>query len=352
MAPKGSEKGLAGEKRMRTPRAPESMVALTHLAVMLAYAAAAAVPTVTSRPLSLGPAWVPGADHVTGESTFLLYVKINKCASSTTAGVARRIASRHGLAGAARADTNNSLSEQGNRVWANHGYAEGVVRLVPSPLGTSKVFLFTVVREPLNRAVSDYFHFGVSRRHFDHADADVIGALNKTRPNFICVYARLTPESTPEQILKAYDFVGVAELFAETMTALSARLGVPLVDVLYVSAKNASAGGKDITTGPIVAAPPAQLARVRAAFGDVFEEKHASDYRLWRGATAFVRTATTDTARLAHFRRLEDYASGLCAADQKKLRDCLWIDNGCAQSCLDRRAAEYYERNAELDAAE
>ena len=85
MAPKGSEKGLAGEKRMRTPRAPESMVALTHLAVMLAYAAAAAVPTVTSRPLSLGPAWVPGADHVTGESTFLLYVKINKGASSTTA---------------------------------------------------------------------------------------------------------------------------------------------------------------------------------------------------------------------------------------------------------------------------
>ena len=65
--------------------------------------------------------------------------------------------------------------------------------------------------------------------------------------------------------------VGTVELYDETMTLLAARLGVPLTDVLYVSAKNASARGAAEQGERHVAAGAAQLARVRAAYGADFE---------------------------------------------------------------------------------
>ena len=60
--------------------------------------AAAKRPDDSPRPRAVGPAWRTGIDRP--KDALLLFVKIPKCASSTSGGVVRRIAAMEGLKGA------------------------------------------------------------------------------------------------------------------------------------------------------------------------------------------------------------------------------------------------------------
>jgi len=238
----------------------------------------------------LGAKWRTGADAVA--TALLLFVKVPKCGSSTTAGVVRRIAARHGLKGA-RGE--GEPFADGKRVSANHGWLTSVAPALPWP-AKRKVFLFTVVRDPLARAVSQYFHILVSRRGRPHRDEHVVGALERVRPRLLCDYVQSVKHSSPDAILDDYDLVGVVEHYAETMTLLAARLSIPLADVVYLPAKNASAGGKDDHGARFIPVDPKQLARVRDKAGAAFEKNHSEDYALWRGATARVLAAADGEA--------------------------------------------------------
>ncbi|KAH8072024.1 hypothetical protein JL721_3932 [Aureococcus anophagefferens] len=131
------------------------------------------------------------------------------------------------------------------------------------------------------------------------------------------------------------------DLFDETMVLLATRLGVPLGDVLSVSAKNSSvAGARDPKTGDaVVHADASQIARVREwAEKTGFEARVAADYALWRNASARVRRDVRPLEReLAEYRRLKRAVADPCAADPRNFEkdQCLWRDNGCAQPCID-----------------
>ena len=104
----------------------------------------------------LGEAWRPGVDAV--ERSLLFYVKLPKCASSTTGGVARRVAARHGLVGSRKTGKHHCPPpdasavpcgpfRNGQQVWASHMKLREAILHVPAPL-ERRVFLFTVVRDP------------------------------------------------------------------------------------------------------------------------------------------------------------------------------------------------------------
>ncbi|KAH8088669.1 hypothetical protein JL720_6619 [Aureococcus anophagefferens] len=84
--------------------------------------------------------------------------------------------------------------------------------------------------------------------------------------NFLWNYLRTNKDPRAAggvgELLGVYDLVGTTELFDETMVVLATRLGVPLGDVLSVSAKNTSvAGARDPTTGEaFVRADASQIA--------------------------------------------------------------------------------------------
>ena len=159
--------------------------------------------------------------------------------------------------------------------------------------------------------------------------------------------------------------VGTAELYDETVAVLATRLGVPLADVLYVSAKRAGDVGDGSGTrrdadadasrtdraaesrsrriarvGGRFTADDAQIARIRAWAVDTFDLDATDDYALWRGATDQI-LADVDAAQVARYRNLLATVAAPCAEDQRNFREreCLWKDNGCAQGCLDRGLA-------------
>ncbi|KAH8055693.1 sulfotransferase family [Aureococcus anophagefferens] len=213
--------------------------------------------------------------------------------------------------------------------------------------GTWRAFLWTVVREPLARSVSQFFHFEVTRHEKD-SDAKVIARVRKylkSETNVLWWNVRTDGASAPrpgdvDELLDAYDLVGTTELFDETMVLLATRLGVPLGDVLSVSAKNSSvAGARDPKTGDaVVHADASQIARVREwAEKTGFEARVAADYALWRNASARVRRDVRPLEReLAEYRRLKRRRRS-CAADPRNFEkdQGLWRDNGCAQPCID-----------------
>ena len=101
----------------------------------------------------------------------LVYVKILKCASSTTGGVARRIAAHHHYHGSG---SDEWITDEPG-VYANHGsfgsssdascsHRYGCPSLPLMATLSRPAFLFTFVRSPAARCLSKFYHFHASRR--------------------------------------------------------------------------------------------------------------------------------------------------------------------------------------------
>ena len=298
------------------------------------------------RPSGLGPRYDTRPANVS--ETSIIFIKIPKCSSSTAAGVARRVASRHGHVGfastrfASQHDVKATTTSPA--VYANHGPFVKFIHEFQEG-GTWRAFLWTVVREPIARSVSAFFFFRVTRHHGKDSDHKIQNKLG-SHTDYLWNYLRTDLASAPrpgdvDKLLDVYDLVGTTELFDETMVLLATRLGLPLGDVLSVSAKDSSvAGARDDRTGDaLVHADASQMARVRKwAETTGFEARAAADYAIWRNASARVRRDVRPLKRkLAEYRRLKRAVADPCAADPRNFEEdqCLWRDNGCAQPCID-----------------
>ncbi|KAK7241990.1 hypothetical protein SO694_0001829 [Aureococcus anophagefferens] len=261
------------------------------------------------RPSGLGPRYDTRPANVS--ETSIIFIKIPKCSSSTAGGVARRVASRHGHVGFA--SQHNGGYRKGTTtspaVYANH---ESLVKWIHEfqhggTAGTWRAFLWTVVREPLARSVSQFFHFEVTRDEKDRSDEKVIARVRrylKSEKNVLWWNVRTDGASEPrpgdvDELLDAYDLVGTTELFDETMVLLATRLGVPLGDVLSIARR------------------PREWAEKTG-----FEARVAADYALWRNASARARARRPAAGTRA--RRVPPGSSGAvadpCARRTSELR--------------------------------
>jgi hypothetical protein len=145
-----------------------------------------------------------------------LFVKTYKTASSTSAGVNLRIA--------------KSVAERGNnqfpfcqarfdhaKPWNRHGtlYANRTLE---------ESFLWAIIREPTKRAVSQFFHFQVSRAGVSPTDENFQSFLKRDMfKNYYIRTLSMTPvhhktindHTTANEILRAYNFIGVSERINE-----------------------------------------------------------------------------------------------------------------------------------------
>jgi hypothetical protein len=112
----------------------------------------------------------------------------------------------------------------------------------------SDSFTWTVVREPTRRAISQYYHFLVSRENRSDSDDSIINFLHdhKSVKNYylrtlaLKRYNEIADSEAPDvinQILSDYDFMGTTERMEETAVALAMLLDLPLGDILYLDAK-------------------------------------------------------------------------------------------------------------------
>jgi hypothetical protein len=159
-------------------------------------------------------------------STGLFLVKIPKTASSTAATITMRMASQIGLS------RNVSLCKfrAGHDSAVETGYA-GRDR--------SKSILWSLVRDPTARCISQFFHFTVSRDGQNSSDENFQqatwkqGTLQMRHLAISVKDKHKNPQQWINSILNTYDFLGVTERLDESVVALQMLLGLQASDMLY-----------------------------------------------------------------------------------------------------------------------
>ena len=159
-------------------------------------------------------------------------------------------------------------------------------------------------------------------------------------------YVKPTPNASLVEVMDAYNFIGHNFLFDESMVILAHLLKLPLEDVLYFQAKEA--------TGNMLTQPHMKTVLVRHkplseespevqeyAASSNFANRNSEDIALGELAKTTIQTlfATIPelTPSLAKFKLLLIHAKELCHDHEVGFADqaCYWEDNGCGYKCLD-----------------
>lgn len=114
----------------------------------------------------------------------------------------------------------------------------------------SESYLWTFIREPTKRTISQFFFNEVSRYKKEPHDSLLKNYMMSPKQTN-SYFKEFSPtggvnsghDSTIPQILEMYDFIGIVERFDESLVVLKLLLGLEYRDILYLSAK--SGGGYD-----------------------------------------------------------------------------------------------------------
>lgn len=201
--------------------------------------------------------WDPMNAYIQNQPTDkgLLYIKIEKAASSTLASVAARTAQ----AIATRSNA-NVTREDGTKVpkicrfrGLNHLWSKRSPDFATR--NRNDTFLWTFLKDPAKRALSFYFFFMIDwipgKRNY--TETDVIEYLNSTgcctqilslhpQRKGIQYYEQIMKDDAlvrrlVQETLEQMDFLGLVERMDESLVLLSFMLDLPVTDVLYLDSK-------------------------------------------------------------------------------------------------------------------
>ncbi|GKY97400.1 hypothetical protein MPSEU_000698500 [Mayamaea pseudoterrestris] len=299
----------------------------------------------------LEPDWNTGMTQRKPTKTGILFVKPPKTGSTTAASVTLRIASKV----AAR---HKDMTICKNRVQHSQAYKMGYDRR-----DFRNSILWTIVREPTSRVVSQYFHFHVSRRNKPPTDKVFIdfvkkriGLLTSFQLNYLAFQKEYNnPAQMIEQIFQQYNLVGVMERFDESVVVLQMLLGLDATDVMYLSAK--SSGGYD--DGRVKKkCTLIQRSVVSTGMKEYFETDEWKAIIYWDAILHKAANRALDMRidqlgrveferNLAKFKALREQVDLTCGANVKlpctssgiklaaEKTDCIYDDMGCGFECMD-----------------
>lgn len=295
--------------------------------------------------------------------TGLLFVKPFKTGSSTCSGVnlriARNLAQRHNMT-----DICQTRFDHGPDFTPAHSLF-GKRRPLDS-------ILWSVVRDPTKRAISQFFFFRVSRLKEEPTDANFISFLTNGRFPHHNYYLRTLytptkyepsqnhPVATANHILNDYNFVGVTERINESLVALMMLLDLPMADFLYLSAKR---GGYDDGRSQTIGCKYIWKSFVSPGMQEFLASEQWQNMTYYDNLFYHAVNRSLDltidalgrdkfAAQLHRFERAQERAREVClptavfpcdAAGKfydEDETDCLWNDSGCGTTCLDQVATE------------
>lgn len=287
-----------------------------------------------------------------------LYFKARKAGSSTVAGVALRIA--RNMAQRLKVDTPHCHTRYGHPPAHLLKYFQR---------DKSNSFLWSIIREPTKRHVSEFFHFPVSR-----------WKLEPTAQNFKA-YVHWTPDihnyylqfmSTKEQfagtsvhemtqavasIMDEYNFIGITERMHESLVCLQMILNLTISDILYLSAKqnggfdDGLSGGRCYYIMPTYISPSIK----KHLESDVWKQYTKGDNLLYATVNRSLDLTIDALGRKQFQIKLQQYQAALQFAQSKcnnvtfpcspggvlnDKHDCYLWDSGCGYTCLDQVAKD------------
>jgi hypothetical protein len=293
---------------------------------------------------------VPQGDNKT-KVHGLVFVKLPKAASSTGSGITLRIA---------RSVGKRVLKKKGgNKPKCAHKWQHGDgFRRRESPS-----ILWTILRDPSSRALSEYFHFQVSRRGMMPTSKSMIRFL-RTRPSYQLNYiysARRNSSvaNTPAKVIRhhvmeEYNFVALVERLDESLVVMKLLWGLEDQDIIVLPAKQS--GGYD--DGRF----QNRCTKIQPAFTTPQVDKYVrtnftklnNDYLLYAAANRSLDLTIEAlgrervAAQVQKHRWLQRVAEEKCLAQtifpcsaigtwqvNESRHHCYWADSGCGHKCVD-----------------
>jgi hypothetical protein len=342
------------------------------------------------------PDWQMPTVQSTPSRVGFLYLKPFKTGSSTAAGihlrisrnVARRKQQHLPAAALPESQMNAPPSDPMCRARFGHGpqpfpalmlFANRTKRTSTTHNNDSSYssFLWTMIREPSQRVVSEFYHFYVSRKKkeptvsnfrtflFDyetHRKRDYyLKSLSMRQAFDRDLLQQYDPIAEANAILGDYDFIGITERMDESAVVLMMLLGLPMADVLFVTAKThggfddagGAANGKCTYIWPSFISPGMQ----QVLQSEDWQDHVKYDRALYQAANRSL-DLTMDllgrdrvSANMARYRRAKELIAAKCLpivgfpCDMNGVRqndtDCLWKDSGCGTTCLDEVATAF-----------
>ena len=280
----------------------------------------------------------------------LMFVKVPKCASSTSAGINMRIATRYPQQ---YLDTTRVCIES-----SRHGHASQFVHRDPN-----KSFLWSMVRDPTRRAVSSFFHFQVGREGIVPNDANFLSNMKSLQRDFISEYVAVKPINQSESvqdrldnILQDYNFIGLVERLDESLVALQMILGLDTKYILHLNSKTSGGFDDGRGKGGCAYVPQSFVSDEVKDYFDSSEwkDKIQSDVALWKAVNRSLDETIDKLGRkkfneqVKNYQRLTQVVKDQCLSEaifpcsddgtqnKNSNENCYHADWGCGYKCIDR----------------
>lgn len=304
----------------------------------------------------------------------LFYVKLFETSSSIFSSVSARIARNMGR----RQQKGTSQEGDNSNVCTTRIGTQRARRYHDrSPRGS---FLWTVVREPIGRLVSKYYHYAHSKE-----------TRNGNRPvsitefqNYIlssehqdygyyfrmlAVDRSLSPynkehEADTREILESYDFLGISERIDESLAVLKLILGLEIQDVLYLPTPKAIATGSKDNSGNFdyyenwkrqecrpIAKPTISQEMKEWFYSEEFEAFIEADVMFYKAANASLDKTISELGQervkktVQQIKWAQEQVQENCKdvrfpcsskGEHREDTDCLFADIGCGYDCIDK----------------
>jgi len=284
-----------------------------------------------------------------------LFIKPMKASSTTGASITLRIAQNLGK-------LNNFSDGKACRSFTHHSSAN---RMDISRLDKSESFLWSILRDPTRRTVSEYFHFYVTRLGRS-SDDDSFKAWLREKNDYQDFFLKWLMETRPPRrravpnpsyvinsLLKRYDLLALTERMDESTVALQLLLGLNTTDVLFLNSKTSGGydDGKFRKTCFMI-----QKSFVSPGMKEYFD---SPDYRrsvywdelFYAAANRSLDLTIEKVGRdrferaLADFKASQDLVSDECrtkvrypcssSGERRTQTDCVVNDWGCGFQCMD-----------------
>ncbi|GAX12450.1 hypothetical protein FisN_2Hh284 [Fistulifera solaris] len=287
----------------------------------------------------------------------LFFVKLLKTGSTTGASIhlriARNLAKRRGVSPICR--TRHLHGWAGRRMY-NFGQRD-----------LEHSFLWTLLREPTPRYISEFFHFQVSRKNVSATDDNIIEFLrhgthsDRHYLSWLTLrgYRKATSrvETTLQYILDDYDFMGILERLDESVVALQMILNVSLADVLSVSSKlNGGHDDGQYQKKCFLIQPSFVSSGVQAFLeSEEWQEYIGPEQALYNAVNRSLDRTIDALGREIFAQKLLAYQQAMKAVslrcqnvrfpcsesgERRSETDCLAADMGCGFECLDQVSNE------------
>jgi hypothetical protein len=309
------------------------------------------------------PDWYAVKRQKAPTSRGFFYFKARKAGSSTVAGVALRIARSK-----AREVGLTPTATNATHCHTRYGHP-AAHRLKYYQRDKNHSFLWSIIREPTKRDVSEFMHFAVSRGKLEPS-RQAFEAYYSYTPLMQEYYLQFMSTDKPfemnkddyvtavAKIMNEYDFLGITERLDESLVTLQLILNLTTSDILYLSAKTSKGWDDGLSQGqcfyiqPSIVSP--QLNNYFKLSQDWYErtrggnllyatvnlsldltiqsfQKDVFQEALWK-----YKWALKEAQKRCRHVKFPCSAGGVLNPDH----DCVLWDSGCGYDCLDKVALD------------